>query len=149
MRYVAIALALRTLVLIGSSTSPALPLAPTRVAPASAPVGSAREPTARLIPSPTVVASSLQVRSSVLSGHLGWIGSLAWSPDGKILASASGDYSAHDTTARLWTSDGTPLAVLAAHTAEVYALAWSPDSRVLATGGATEPFGCGSPMARY
>ncbi len=76
----------------------------------------------------------MQVQSIVLSGHLGWIGNLAWSPDGKILASASGDYIAHDKTARLWKSDGTPLAILSAHTAEVYALAWSPDGKVLATG---------------
>ncbi len=135
MRYVAITLALLTLALIGWSTSSTPPLAPTRVATASATVPHAREPTDAPIASPTIVSSILQVRSIVLSGHLGWIGNLAWSPDGKILASASGDYIAHDKTARLWKSDGTPLAILSAHTAEVYALAWSPDSRVLATGG--------------
>jgi WD40 repeat protein len=86
-------------------------------------------------PSPTIVSPSLQIRSIVLSGHTGWVGSLAWSPDGKILASASGDYVAHDYTARLWKPDGTALAVLTAHTAEVYALAWSPDGNILATGG--------------
>jgi len=92
-------------------------------------------PTAHVqTPGPIIMPSTLQVRSIVLSGHLGWIGKLAWSPDGKILASASGDYIAHDRTARLWKSDGTPLAVLAAHTAEVYALAWSPDGKLLATG---------------
>jgi WD40 repeat protein len=88
-----------------------------------------------LTPGPTAVPSTQQVRSIVLTGHQGWVGRLAWSPDGKILASASGDYTAHDLTARLWKPDGTPLAVLSAHTAEVYALAWSPDGEMLATGG--------------
>ncbi len=98
--------------------------------------------TSTIAPTPTAATSTtvvgtptLQVRSIVLSGHQGWVGKLAWSPDGTILASASGDYMAHDQTARLWKRDGTPIAVLSAHTAEVYALAWSPDGSILATGG--------------
>ena len=89
------------------------------------------------VPTPTRTVSpfSTPVRSIVLAGHQGWVGSLAWSPDGKLLASASGDYNVHDNTVRLWKPDGTPLAVLTAHTAEVYALAWSPDGKLLATGG--------------
>ena len=86
-------------------------------------------------PVPVTATPTLPVQSIVLSGHLGWVGNLAWSPDGSILASASGDYNVHDYTARLWKADGTPVALLSAHTAEVYALAWSPDGKVLATGG--------------
>lgn len=88
-------------------------------------------------PRPTRTPSSgsdVRVGSIVLSGHTGWVGNLAWSPDGKSLASASGDYTTHDKTVRLWKSDGTPLAVLVGHDAEVYALAWSPDGSMLATG---------------
>jgi WD40 repeat protein len=85
-------------------------------------------------PGPTVGSPTVQVRSIVLSGRPSWVSKLAWSPDGGILASASGDYLAHDQTARLWKADGTPLAVLSAHTAEVYALAWSPNGKILATG---------------
>src|SRR5258708_5838126 len=134
MRTVASTLALLTLAFIGLRTSSTSPLAPTRLATASGAGTTARQPTNAPIPSPTLVSSIWQVQSIVLSGHLGWIGNLAWSPDGNILASASGDYIAHDKTARLWQSDGTPVAILSAHTAEVYALAWSPDGRVLATG---------------
>ncbi len=118
MRYLVIASALLILLLTECSPRPASLLSPTAVATVSA----------------TMVSPTLQVRSIVLSGHLGWVSQLAWSPDGKILASASGDYIAHDYTARLWKADGTALAVLSAHTAEVYALAWSPDGKILATG---------------
>lgn len=153
MRYKVITLVSLALLLIGCGTRATSPLVPTPLVVANATVTYSRKPTDvptpnnipllmtspsptthALIPSPTNISSTLQVRSIILSGHLGWISSLAWSPDGKILASASGDYIAHDKTARLWRSDGTPLAILSAHTAEVYALAWSPDGKVLATG---------------
>jgi len=85
-------------------------------------------------PNPKPIPTALQVRSVVLSGLSGWVGNLAWSPDGKLLASASGDYIAHDFTARIWRSDGTQVAILTAHTAEIYGLAWSPGGKLLATG---------------
>ena len=118
MRYPVVAIALLILLVTGCGPGSTSPLAPTAVASVSA----------------TMISPTLQVRSIVLSGHLGGVSRLAWSPDGKILASASGDYTSHDYTARLWKADGTPLAVLSAHTAEVYALAWSPDGKILATG---------------
>src|SRR5258708_20104555 len=114
MRYLAITLALLTLALMGGSTS----------STASGAVTNAREPSDALTLSPTIASSILQVRSIVLTGHPGWIGNLAWSPDGKILASPARHYTAHDKTVRLWKPDGTLLSILSAHTAEVYALAW-------------------------
>ena len=57
--------------------------------------------------------------------------SVAWSPDGRMLASAGGSY----RTVRLWDpATGEQLAVLEGHTDYVSSVAWSPDGRTLASG---------------
>src|ERR687886_290494 len=66
----------------------------------------------------------------VLYGHTDWVWSVAFSPDGNILASCSNDLSI-----RLWNQDGSCLKVLQGNTSGVRSLAFSPDGRWLISGG--------------
>ena len=77
------------------------------------------------------VPAALGLRRT-LSGHTNYIGPLAWSPDGALLASGSGD-----NTVRIWNwLSGETSQVLTGHTEGISALAWSPDGRLLASGSA-------------
>lgn len=67
---------------------------------------------------------------TVLTGHDEWVGCVAWSPDGRKLATASNDH-----TARIWNPDnGNELAVLRGHDDAVRAVQWSADGRQMVTG---------------
>ncbi len=61
--------------------------------------------------------------------HAGWIGRIAWSPDGRLLASGS-----DDRTICVWSlSEGALAKVLEGHSDTVFSVAWSPDSSLLAS----------------
>jgi WD40 repeat protein len=72
---------------------------------------------------------------SYLWGHSAKVNSIAFSPDGKILASGSSD-----KTIILWdvNSPNNPIKIstLKGHTASVNSIAFSPDGKILASGGA-------------
>ncbi|WP_193943576.1 trypsin-like peptidase domain-containing protein [Sphaerospermopsis aphanizomenoides] len=73
-------------------------------------------------PNPTLV--------NTLTGHSNLVGSVAFSPDGKTLASGSGD-----NTIKLWdVATGQSIATLTGHSDDVNSVAFSPDGKTLASG---------------
>jgi eukaryotic-like serine/threonine-protein kinase len=69
------------------------------------------------------------------TAHNHYVGGLAYSPDGSMLASGNGDGSGD---VRIWDSEtGTLRRVLSGHAAGVHALAFDPTGRRLATGDAS------------
>lgn len=64
-----------------------------------------------------------------LKGHKGFIYDAAFSPNGKVIVTASGD-----TTARLWDSkNGKTITILKGHTKGIRSAAFSPDGKTIVT----------------
>ena len=64
-------------------------------------------------------------------GHIGGANSVAWSPDGRFIASGSSD-----GTVQIWdVTTGATILIYEGHSSSVEAVAWSPDSRHIASAG--------------
>ena len=65
------------------------------------------------------------------SGHSNYVSSVAWSPDGKLIASASGD-----GTVQVWNaSTGAHVLIYRGHSQDVLTVAWSPNGQYIASAG--------------
>src|SRR6476659_3527098 len=81
-----------------------------------------------LLPVPSLSAQEPKLRAT-LQGHTNPVVSVAYSPDGKTLASAS-----YDGTLKLWdVTTGKERATLKGHTGCVGSVAFSPDGKTLAS----------------
>ena len=72
-------------------------------------------------------------------GHSDGVIGVAWSPDGKCIASGGGNFlhpdSSHDTMVQVWdAADGGHVYTYRGHSVTVFSVAWSPDGKRIASG---------------
>ncbi len=69
-----------------------------------------------------------------LKGHSKQVNAVVFSPDGRLLVSASGGWLWQDNTVRVWSvADGTQLDVLRGHRRQVWSVAFAPDGGTFAS----------------
>src|SRR6266849_2638869 len=78
----------------------------------------------------TTVARPLGTTFYVYGGHSEFVNAVAWSPDGRYLASGSWDH-----TVQVWNVNTRALSFTYSYNETVYAVAWSPDGHYIAAGG--------------
>jgi WD40 repeat protein len=80
---------------------------------------------------PATPTSVNQKSALIFTGHLAAVNALAWSPDGKLIASAS-----DDTFVQIFDAhSGRRTILYSGHTEEVATVRWSPDGKFIASGG--------------
>ena len=114
--------------MLSEGTDPELAvLAAARAVAATWPWGHTVFPEAEQRLHETILSSHVRL---TLAGHSSDVSSVAWSPDGRWLATGS-----WDKTAKVWDAEtGKELLTLSGHKAAVFSVAWSPDGKRLATG---------------
>ncbi|HEU5370167.1 MAG TPA: protein kinase [Ktedonobacterales bacterium] len=92
----------------------------------------AAPPTVSANASPPATQTTINHQQGLIfTGHLAGVNALAWSPDGKLIASAS-----DDTFVQVFeVATGTRRLIYRGHTEEVAAVAWSPDGKLIASAG--------------
>ncbi|MGO4457272.1 WD40 repeat domain-containing protein [Streptomyces sp. M-16] len=86
-------------------------------------------------------SGTVQETRRTLDQYAALVNAVAFSPDGKTLATGSGD-----RTARLWDTDrGVARTTLLGHTEEVYSVAFHPHDAVSPRPAAITRHGCGTP----
>ncbi len=82
---------------------------------------------------PPKVQQAWNAALQTLEGHSGSVQSIAFSPDGKLLASGS-----DDKTIKLWDTATGDVQTLEGHSGSIQSIAFSPDGKLLASGSGDE-----------